>query len=155
MCQPLSYANFTWIENDDDNKERGDAIANFNIMFVALDSSIGYILEVDIEYSIDVHDLHDNLPFCSSHTKPPTGKEGKLLATLCDKEHYVIYYRNLQQCIQHGLRITKIHRILKFSHSPWLATYIELNTRMRTNARSDFEKNLYKLMNNAVFGKSR
>ena len=151
MCQPLPYADFAWI---DGNNEDRDAIASFDVMSVAFDSSIGYILEVDIEYPRNLHDSHVDLPFCPLHGKSPTGKHEKLLATLHSKERYVIYYRNLQQCIRHGLRVTKIHRILRFSQSPWLARYIELNTQLRTNARNDFEKNLYKLMNNAVFGKT-
>ena len=80
-------------------------------------------------------------------------REEKLFATLHDKKRYVIYYRNLQQCTRHGLRITKIH-ILQFTQSPWLHEYIEFNTNFRTLAKNEFEKNLFKLINNAIFGET-
>ncbi|XP_025159353.1 uncharacterized protein LOC112589602 [Harpegnathos saltator] len=144
MCQQLPYAEFRWV----------DDVSNFDVSSIALDSSIGYILEIDLEYQQHLHDAHTDLPFCPTRGKPPNKKQDKLLATLCDKQRYVIHYRNLQQCTRHGLRIGKIHRILKFAQSPWLRDYIELNTQFRTRATNDFEKSLYKLMNNAVFGKT-
>ncbi|XP_036138928.1 uncharacterized protein LOC118644448 [Monomorium pharaonis] len=144
MCQPLPYGDFQWV-ND---------ISNFDVSSIALDSPIGYILEVDLEYPQHLHDAHADLPFCPTRDKPPGKRQEKLLATVYDKKRYVIHYRNLQQCMRHGLRIAKIHRVLKFAQSPWLCKYIELNTQFRTNAENDFEKNLYKLMNNAIFGKT-
>ncbi|KYN23183.1 hypothetical protein ALC57_04403 [Trachymyrmex cornetzi] len=144
MCQPLPYAEFQWVKD----------VANFDVSAIAPDSPIDYILEVDLEYPQDLHDVHADLPFCPTRDKPPGKREDKLLATVYDKKRYVIHYRNLQQCTRHGLRVTKIHRVLQFAQSPWLRDYIELNTNFRTHAKNDFEKNLYKLMNNAVFGKT-
>ncbi|RLU19263.1 hypothetical protein DMN91_007820 [Ooceraea biroi] len=144
MCQPLPYAEFRWV----------DDTSNFDVKVIAPDSSKGYILEVNLEYPQQLHDAHVDLPFCPTRDKPPGKRQDKLLATLYDKKRYVIHYRNLQQCTRHGLRVTKIHRVLEFAQSPWLRDYIELNTRFRAAAKNDFEKNLYKLMNNAVFGKT-
>ncbi|XP_018405556.1 PREDICTED: uncharacterized protein LOC108781931, partial [Cyphomyrmex costatus] len=144
MCQPLPYADFAWV----------DDAHNFDYTTVALDSPTGYILEVDLEYPRRLHDAHADLPFCPTRAKPPGKRDDKLLATVRDKQRYVVHYRNLQQCTRHGLRVTKIHRVLRFAQSAWLRDYIELNTQFRTRARNDFEKNLYKLMNNAVFGKT-
>jgi len=123
-------------------------------MDVALDSPTGYILEVDLEYPEHLHDAYADLPFCPTR-EPPDKREDKLFATLYDKKRYVIHYQYLQQCTRRtGLRVTKIHRILKFAQTPWLCDYIQLNTNFRTRANNDFVKNLYKLMNNAVFGKT-
>ncbi|KYN28493.1 hypothetical protein ALC57_02085, partial [Trachymyrmex cornetzi] len=144
MSESLPYGEFQWV----------DDIERFDVMSVSSDSVIGYILEVDLAYPQSVHDAHVDLPFCPTRERPPGKRNIKLLATLYNKERYVVYYRNLQQCIHHGLHVTKIYRILQFAQSPWLRGYIELNTRFRMLANNEFEKNLYKLMNNAVFGKT-
>ncbi|KYQ58873.1 hypothetical protein ALC60_02117, partial [Trachymyrmex zeteki] len=144
MCQPLPYAKFRWVEN----------ISDFDVSAIAQDSLTGYVLEVDLEYPERLHDEHVDLPFCPTRDKPPGKRQDKLLATVYDKKRYVIHYRNLQQCMRHGLHVTKIHRVLQFAQSPWIREYKELNTKFRTLAKNDFEKNLFKLMNNAVFGKT-
>jgi hypothetical protein len=119
MCQPLPYADFRWVEN----------VASFDVMSVASDSVTGYVLEVDLPYSTNFHNAHADLPFCPMRDKPLGKREIKLLATLCDKQRYVIHYCNLQQCIRHGLQVTKIHRILQFAQSEWFRGYIKLNTQ--------------------------
>ena len=74
----------------------------------------------------------------------------KLVPNLMDKSRYVLHYRNLQLYLSLGMKITKVHKVLQFNQCPWMAPYIEKNTHLRTNATNDFEKDFYKLMNNAV-----
>ena len=74
----------------------------------------------------------------------------KLVPNLQPKTRYVLHYPNLQQYVRLGLRITKFQRALKFRLSPWMAPYIAKNTGLRKQATTDFHKDLYKLMNNAV-----
>ncbi|RLU14839.1 hypothetical protein DMN91_012726, partial [Ooceraea biroi] len=144
MYQPLPRGEFRWVED----------VSTLDVHAITPDSPTGYILEVDLEYPRHLHDAHADLPFCPTREAPPDKRQEKLLATLCDKQRYVIHYRTLQQCTSHGLRMARIHRVLEFAQSAWLRDYIELNTAFRTRATNDFEKNLYKLMNNAVFGKT-
>ena len=77
-----------------------------------------------------------------------------MVPILRDKKNYVIRIQTLNQALQHGLRLDSIHRAIEFDQSPWVKTYIDFNTQLRTTATNDFEKDFFKLMNNLVFGKT-
>jgi hypothetical protein len=78
----------------------------------------------------------------------------KLAPNLLDKENYVVYYKNLKFYVEHGLILSKIHRVIKFEESAWLAPWIELCTEGRKKAKTQFQSDQKKLQANAVFGKS-
>ena len=116
-------------------------------------NKIPCILEVDIEYPENLHDLHNDYPLCPEKVKCKNGVE-KLIPNLRNKKKYVLHYKNLIQCLDMGLKVTHIHRGIKFVESEWMKPYIEKNTNLRAKAKNNFEKDFFKLMNNSVFGKT-
>ena len=78
----------------------------------------------------------------------------KLVCNLLNKNKYVIHIKSLKQVLNHGLKLKKVHRIIKFNKKAWLKPYIDMNTELRKLAKDDFEKDLFKLMNIVVFGKT-
>ena len=96
--------------------------------------------------------LHSDLAFLPERIK--INKCTKLTCKIQNKENYVIHIRALKQAINHGLELTKIHRIVEFDQEAWLKPYIDMNTDLRKQAKNDFEKDFFKLMNNSVFRKT-
>ena len=141
MSQPLPTGGFHWVDvHPDEIRELVNC------------SDRGYLLEVDVSYPKELHDYHNNLPFmCGRMTI--SGVE-KLVPNLYYKKQYVIHIRALDQALKHGLVLERIHRAIEFRQSAWMKEYINFNTKLRTEAKNDFEKDFYKLMNNAVFGKT-
>ena len=95
------------------------------------------ILEVDLEYPKSLH-LHSDYPLAPKRVE--VNKVDKLIPNLRDKKKYVIHYENLKQYLSSGLKLTRIHRGIKFEESQWLKKYIDLNTDLRTAAANEFEK---------------
>ena len=164
MSQYLPTGGFKWLAKNQIDK--------IDLAKYKEDSNKGLILEVDLEYPKELHDLHNDYPLAAEKVKVnkdmlsnycqeiankfkvSTGLVHKLIPTLSNKEKYVLHYRNLQLYADLGLKITKVHRVLEFNQSPWLKEYIDFNTQKRTNAKNAFEKDFFKLMNNSVFGKT-
>ena len=141
MSQPLPTRGFCWV---DIKPEEGSKLANY--------SEKGYLLEVDIRYPRELHDYHNDLPFmCECMV---IGGVEKLIPNLYCNKRYVIHTRALDQALKHGLVSERIHRAIEFEQSAWMKEYIDFNTKLRTAAANDFEKDFYKLMNNSVFGKT-
>lgn len=146
MMQHLPIRGFKWCDEHFDAEQ---------ILNISDEAEIGYMFELDLGYPENLHDLHNDYPFCAENRNVPGTKNvRKLLLTPFDKSNYIIHYRMLKLALQHGLVLKKVHLVLQFEQSPWLKSYIMLNTEMRAKANNDFEKNLYKLLNNAIFGKS-
>ena len=164
MSQYLPTGGFKWLTEKQIN--------NLNLAKYQEDSKKGLILEVNLEYPRELHDLHNIHPIAAEKVKVTedmlsgyskkiaekykisTGLVHKLIPTLSNKEKYVLHYRNLQLYTDLGLKLTKVHRVLEFNQSAWLKQYIDFNTQKRTNAKNAFEKDFFKLMNNSVFGKT-
>ena len=145
MSQKLPVNGFKWLE--DISKINEDFIKNYDE-----NNDKGYILEVDVKYPKKLHDIHSDLPFLPKRMKIDKCK--KLVCNLLNKNKYTIHIKSLKQVLNHGLKFKKVHRIIKFNQKAWLKPYIDMNTELRKLARDDFEKDLFKLMNNAVFGKT-
>ena len=143
MSQKLLVNNFEWIK--DTFQFNDDFIKNYNE-----ESDEAYFFEVNVQFPEKLHELHNELPFLPERMK--IKKIKKLVANLHDKTEYVIHIRNLKQALNHGLVLKKVHRVI--NQNAWLKPCTDMNTDLRKKAKKYFEKDFFKLMNNAVFGKT-
>ena len=156
MSRPLLYKNFKWSDDltlDLNNLQKG-------------------IYEVDTKIPKELHDKFKDYPLCpeiksinedmlSEYQKYLNDKlnikynstDKKLILDLLPKNNYKVYYKNLEYYINLGIKVTKVHRILTFDEKRFLKEYRDLNTELRKKSKNDLEKDLFKLMNNAIFGK--
>ena len=162
MSGYLPYGGFKWLKKVD----------NFDVNSISKDGPIGYILEVHLKHPDELHVLHNDYPLApeklvipydmlSDYSKKIADEYGikvgdvmKLIPNLGNQTNYVLHYRNLQLYLSLGIKLTKIHRVLKFKQSDRIKKYIDFNTEKRTNAANSFEKNFFKLMIDSVYGKT-
>ena len=139
MSEYLPYEKFEWLENIDE----------FDVMSINEKSDIGYILEVDLEYPKELHELHNDYPLApeklavssdmlSTYCKNIANEYeikvddvNKLIPNLGNKPKYVLHYRNLQMYLSLGMKLTKIHRALHFKQSDWMKKYIDFKTEKK------------------------
>ena len=159
MVQHLPTSGFKW-----------SSASIEDILKHPINDKVGYVCEVDLEYPDELHQMHNDYPLAPEKfevksewlsqyqhnfmTNKTCLKVKKLVPNLMPKHKYVVHYRNLQLYISLGMKITKLHRTLEFNQEPWMAPYIMMNTELRKDAKSEFEKDFFKLMNNSVFGKT-
>ena len=148
MSKKLPVNGFKWL----DTSEASSKINEYFIKNYNENNDNGYILEVDVKFPKRLHELHSDLPFLSERME--VNKCKKLVYNLFNKKKYVAHINALKQALNHGLKLKKIHRVIKFNQKEWLKPYIDMNTESRKAAKSDFEKDLFKLMNNSVFRKT-
>ena len=158
MCEYLPQKDFKWnLEQWDESK------------IAKLDNSgaKGYLFSVDLHIPDELHDhFNGYAPAPESQTVIKENlnewqQEGykqskikKLITSLGDKINYVINYRILKLYLSLGVKLIKINKCLEYTQAPFMKPYIMLNTKLRTEAKNDFEKDFFKLSNNAIFGKS-
>ena len=138
MIQPLPYGGFEWLSREENRY--------FCLDLISEDSPVGYILEADLEYPSELHNLHNDYPLApeklkisrdmlSKYCLDIADRYGikvcdvnKLVPNLGNKSKYVVHYRNLQLHLSLGMKLSKIHRVSKFKQSRWLERYISFNT---------------------------
>ena len=133
---------------------------------------ISIFLKVDLDYPEELHDSHDDFPtapekiknegdilspYCSEIKKEydiKTGGFNKVTPNSMQKKNYVVHYRNLQYYLSQGLILKKVHRTLEYKQTDWMKLYIDFNTQKRKEATNEADKNLFKLFNTSVHGKT-
>ena len=143
------------------------------------DDELGCFVECNLRIPEELHDKFNDYPLAPERTSVkgeqlspyapqlfrkvydikdekavPDEKIEKLVLPLSDKENYVVHIATLQFYLKQGAELLKVRRCLKFNQSRWLKSYIDFNTQKRKEATCDFEKDFFKVMNNAPYGKT-
>ena len=121
--------------------DRKDDISKFDEKFKKNydeNSDKGYIIEVDVSYPENIRMLHSDLSILPERMK--INKCTKLVCTTQNKENYVVHIRALKQALNHGLKLTMVHRIIQFDQEDWLKPYLDMNTKLTKHAKTILRK---------------
>ena len=129
MSQKPPVNGLEWQENI--HKFNQDFIKNYDE-----DSNKGYFLEVDVEYPKKLFNPHMDLRFLPEREK--IEKYNKFVCTIQDKKNYIVHIRALKQVLNHGLTLKKVDGVIQFNQEAWLKPYIDMNKKLRTEAKNDF-----------------
>jgi len=133
----------------------------------------GYTLKVYLRYPKHLHDMHNDLPLApekkditygelsnynknilNNNKEDTTVESTKLVPNLYDKDDYVLDFRTLQFYLKLGMELVEVKEVVSYEQSDWMKSYIDFNSLKRKEAKNDFEKNFFKLANNAAYGKT-
>ena len=165
MSQSLPFGEYSWVPIAE--------LPNIKWEEQEDDQEYGYIVKCDLLYPKELHDAHSDYPLAperlavkdewlsekqlaikAQYNLPRSDITAKLIPNLLNKKEYVVDFRNLKFYLSHGLKLGKVHAAIRYAQCKWMAPYIELNQEKRTQAKTEFEKDFFKLMNNSVFGKT-
>ena len=145
MSQKLPINSSKWVEDLSQFNE--DFIKNYDG-----NSDKGYIIEANIEYPKKLFNHHKDYPVLAGRKK--IGKCEKLICDMQGKENYVDHIKVTKQALNRGLILQRAHRVIQLNQEAWMKLYIDMNTKLRKEAKNEFDKDFFKLMNNAFFGKT-
>ena len=158
----LLYGGFKWLKY----------VVGFDVNSISRKSPIRYDLEIDLEYPDELHFSHNDYSLAPEKLAIPydmlsdyckkiadeyeikVGDVKKLIPNLGNKTNYVVHYRNLQLYLSLGMKLTKIHRVLKFKQSDWMKKYIDFNIKKEQMLLIVLRNIIFKLMINSIYGKT-
>ena len=172
MTKLLPIGGYRWIEKEGGEEELKDFVLD-EIMRKDVDGPVGYFIDCDITYPDELHFAHNEFPLCpekrvvtEAELSPfqlglmkkmkfkPDLKSEKLLPTLYDKNRYVTHFANLKYCLQKGLVLKKVYKVLQFDQKDWMSGYVRDVAELRRQTDNPIERNFYKFFINSLFGKS-
>ena len=165
MQEYLPWKNFEWMSPQQLNYDF--------IKWLEPEGEVGCIIQCSLEYPVALHNYHRDYPLapvkksipygmlspvarmiCDKHKLKRTTNVEKLLATVEDKDFYILHYRNLQLYVSLGLRVKKIHAGIIFKQGPIMKSYVDFNSEKRAQATNKFDTDFYKLLSNSLYGKT-